>query len=533
MPEMLSRMQQQVAEFWQNLDKSQKSRIYIISAVLVVAIAASVILLTRPNNMSLIKNADPKEVGEMVKILTTEKIWNEVGDGGSSITIHAKDNSKAQAALVQQGYPKSAGMTFEDAFKMIKINNTESDKKRLWNYQDSSSLSAKLKALDNVQDAVVTLALPEKSLFIESGKDEVRPTASVVVKPKGELTPKQVQGIVMMVSHSVENLSPKDVIVLDNNSNILNSDIGDEMTDKTNNQYDMTQKKKKELEKSVKDMFYGQFDNFDNIRVVANPVLDFNKKLQQTNALTNPDGQTTGALVTNKQVKEKVVNGGASGAPGVDTNPGTTSTTSYQTGTNTNGSYDKSSIDQQYDYTRIQTQEEKALGVMDPDKSSMTVSLLYGVRVTDENKLSTDFIDQFKKDISAATGIPAAKISVNKYKIAPQAVEKKPISDIVKDIVNTYGLFALMLFLIIGLMVAAIPRKKPVLEAQPELATASAAGGPTGGPRFIVPEMSEHIPEIDLEERSEVKKQIEKFVKQKPDAVAQLLRNWLSDDWEM
>jgi flagellar M-ring protein FliF len=39
------------------------------------------------------------------------------------------------------------------------------------------------------------------------------------------------------------------------------------------------------------------------------------------------------------------------------------------------------------------------------------------------------------------------------------------------------------------------------------------------------------LPEIELEEKSEVKKQIDKFVKHKPAAVAQLLRNWLSDDW--
>jgi flagellar M-ring protein FliF len=425
-------------------------------------------------------------------------------------------------------------MTFEDAFKMIQINSTESDKKKLWNYQDASSLSSKLKALDNVQDAVVTLTMPEQSLFVESGKDTVKPTASVIVTPKGQLTPKQVQGIVMMVSHSVENLNPKDVIVLDNNSNILNSDIGDDAITTTNNQYDMTQKRKTELEKNVKDMFYGQFDNFDNIRVVANPVLDFNKKTQQTNALSNPDGQTSGALITNEQSKEKMVNAGTGGAPGVDSNPGTTPAPSYQTGTSGNGTYDKATDKQQYDYTRTVTQEEKALGDLDTNKSSMTVSLLYGIRVADDTKMTQPFIDQFKKDISSATGIAVANISVNKYKITPPVVEKKPIADVVRDYVNTYGLFALMLFLIIGLMVAAIPRKKVVLEQQQqEFAAAAAGGGPVGGPRFIVPEASgEHIPEIDMEERSEVKKQIEKFVKQKPDAVAQLLRNWLSDDWE-
>jgi len=40
------------------------------------------------------------------------------------------------------------------------------------------------------------------------------------------------------------------------------------------------------------------------------------------------------------------------------------------------------------------------------------------------------------------------------------------------------------------------------------------------------------LPPINFEEHSEIKKQIENFVKQKPESVAQLLRNWLSEDWD-
>jgi len=43
---------------------------------------------------------------------------------------------------------------------------------------------------------------------------------------------------------------------------------------------------------------------------------------------------------------------------------------------------------------------------------------------------------------------------------------------------------------------------------------------------------AERIADIDTNVESEYKKQIEKFISEKPDAVAQLLRNWLSDDWE-
>jgi flagellar M-ring protein FliF len=44
-------------------------------------------------------------------------------------------------------------------------------------------------------------------------------------------------------------------------------------------------------------------------------------------------------------------------------------------------------------------------------------------------------------------------------------------------------------------------------------------------------EARDDIKDINIEEQSELKKQIDKFVQQNPDAVAQLLRNWIADDW--
>ena len=41
------------------------------------------------------------------------------------------------------------------------------------------------------------------------------------------------------------------------------------------------------------------------------------------------------------------------------------------------------------------------------------------------------------------------------------------------------------------------------------------------------PEMED----IDLEGKSEARKLIERFVDENPDAVANLLRNWLTEDW--
>lgn len=531
MPETLSRITQQFTDFWQNLDKSQKTRIYIISAVSLLTVVISVLLVTRTNYVPLISNADPKDIAEMKKILDDKQIQNTLQDNGRTIFVSTKDNNKAHVELAVAGYPKG-GMTFDDAYKYIKINTTETEKKKIWQQYKKSSLVTQLKMLDNVKDADVELALPETSLFVEKNKDSQRPTAIVRITPKDELTQKQVQGIVMMVSRGVENLNPKDVTVIDNNANILNADTGDDSLDRTSTQYEMMLKKKRDIEKAVLEMFTGQMDSFDTIKVKANPFLDFDKQKTQTNALSKPDGvETGGATISRESVKETLANGAKSGAPGTDTNPGTATSPTYPTSGGDNSSYKKEQLKENLEWNKTLTDMEKALGVMNPERSSMTVALFYGQRVQDDTKLTDEFIQNFKNDVSSATGIPARNISVSRYKTAPAVAEVKPWSEIIKELFNTYGLFAIMLILIVALMIAAIPRRKPLEELEPALEAGDAAQTPAG-PRFIVPETSEQIPEIELEERSEVKKQIDKFVSQKPDAVAQLLRNWIAEDWD-
>jgi len=41
----------------------------------------------------------------------------------------------------------------------------------------------------------------------------------------------------------------------------------------------------------------------------------------------------------------------------------------------------------------------------------------------------------------------------------------------------------------------------------------------------------EPLEDISLESKSDVRKMVEKFVDENPEAVASLLRNWLNEDW--
>lgn len=528
MPDVIKKYLDQFREFWNSLEKSQKTRLYITSAIVAVAIIASILVLTRPNRIVLFSGSDKKQIGEMVSILNENGIWNSAENNGTSIVIDSKNNNKAQILLAQSGYPKD-GLTFEDAISKIGITTTESDKKHIWKAQQISDLEAKIKMLDNIDEAAVTLATPESSIFYNEGQKQPKPTAYVMVKPNKKLTDAQVEGIVMLVSRSVENLDPKDVTVADNNSNILNKDKSDDAISAANSQEELRQRRENELEQKVLNYFsVGQYDNFDTLRVVANATLDFDKDKAQIKSITNPQGMDGGAVISSKTNEETIKNNAAAGEPGLQSNPGTTNNPSYQVGTDGNSDYSNKTAETNFGYDETLRETEKATGKLMPAESSLAISLWYGKKVTDPAKIDDAFISDVKLAASNATGIPVKNISVSKLKMAQPEVVQTTLNDRIRQFVTDYGFFILMLMLIIGLLIAGIPRKKKLQDQdmlQPMLASA-------GGPKFIVPEAEDPLPEIELEERSEIKKQIDKFVKQKPDAVAQLLRNWLSDEWD-
>jgi flagellar M-ring protein FliF len=519
MPEFISRLVSQFKEFWNGLDGVQKKRIYITTAILSFAIAVSLIFIAKPSYTILISGADKKEVGEMTSILEENKIWYKIDNAGSDILIKASDNDRAQVILAQEGYPKG-GMTFEDAIGMIGISTTESDKKQIWRKQQTSDLERKLRMLDNIEDASVSLALPEKSIFLTSNGEKSKPTAWVRVKPTEELTSAQVKGIVMLVSRSVENLDPADVTVVDNNLNILNDQYEDEYIEAISTQEEMRFKKAYELEQRVMKYFsVGQYDNFDTLRVVANPYLDFNKSKSTSRTLLNPDGMDSGAIISSQERSEKLENGTMGGLPGTDSNPGETPL--YQVGGDGKSSYQSGEKSINYDYDEMMTEEEKAIGTLVAERSTMAISLWYGQRVTDEDKLSDDFLEQVKNAASTATGIPVRNISVYKYKIAPQEEAKIPTSHKIRELIEQYGFFVMLLVLVIGLLIAVAPRKAEKAEFLQKVAVAE-------GPQAE----EKKIEELKYEDGSELKRQIDNFVRQKPEAVAQLLRNWLTDDWD-
>lgn len=521
MPEVLTKLQQRLTDLWKNLDKSQKSRIYLISAILIIAITISIVMLTRTTYVPLITIDDMTDAAEIEKVLNEKGINYKPGEG-NKILVDSKDKNKAEFALASSGIT-SAGMNFEDAWNLVNITSTESDKKQLWQNFKKNNLVAKLKMFDNVKDADVEVTMPDNSLFF-SGSSSEKTTAFVRINPKGEITSEQVKGIMSVVAASIEGLEPSNVTVVDNNFNVLSSEVNGGMGD-TSTQYKMKLRVKEELERNIKILYPSKSDSYDYISVVVNPVLEFDKQKTTKKEVGKPTDLDE-AIVSSHTQKEELVNGGTGGVPGVDTNPGD-GTTTYPIEAGGDSTYKKTITEVNREFNETLTEIEKAQGEINFEKSSVAVTLWYGQRVLDDSAITPEFLEQCQQVISGATNIPVSKISISKYKLAPEEVYEEPLSEKIKQYLDTYGYFALMLILIIAMFIAVLPRKKKDTEDDlaPEMAVA-------GGQQFVSSEIEEPVPEINFEEKSEVKKQLDRFVREKPESVAQLLRNWLSDDWD-
>ncbi|MDK2798587.1 MAG: flagellar M-ring protein FliF [Clostridiales bacterium] len=517
MPELFNKIPQQIMDFWNNLSKNNKYKIIITTVIVFLSIVIAVITVTRPQYQSLFTHLDPKDIGEVSKQLEKLNIDYKLDDNGTSIKVKKQDLNKAKVSLAEAGYPKR-GMTFEDLTK-TSLGTTDAERRKRYQIYKESDLAAALEEMDNVKSAIVKLTIPDKTAFFNDEENAAK--AGVIVESYDQLTGNQIKAIQRFIAGSVENLDPKDVTILDHNGNMLNEDYDNNLNGNVDKQYALKQLVKRNVEKQVQQLLAG---TADNVRVMANLELDFNT-LVTNKEIYEPVIDGKGVIRSFTERKESSINSETGGVPGTDANPPT-----YPNAlAGTTGESKLSDQTINYEINKTVTQATKEIGKVDKENSSITVAMFYNVPSSTQPGNGSDAanvtqaradINQIKAMVASATGIPVENVTVQSLEIAP-AVEEKPKPSFL-ELLDIYGPIVLLV-LLMGLIALAILRRKSEQDANQQ---------PQSNTAYNIPAQEEMLPEIDLEERSEVKKQIEKFVKQKPEAVAQLLRNWLAEDWD-
>ena len=141
-------------------------------------------------------------------------------------------------------------------------------------------------------------------------------------------------------------------------------------------------------------------------------------------------------------------------------------------------------------------------------------------RIANSERSKTEVDEDVYNVVAMATGIPVANIQIVAYD-EPVFV---PSEDTGVPVTNIFiiALIILILGLLAFVVIRSMRAEKQQEEEEQELSLDNLLQST---------QESTELEEIDSEGKSEVRLLIEKFVDENPDAVANLLRNWLTEEW--
>jgi flagellar M-ring protein FliF len=319
--------EKQMAEFTEQIRNLPIKKMIALGIVFACVITAGILLvawLQKADQQLLFANLSEEDAGAIIQKLNEQKIPYTTTGGG--IMVPADKVYEVRLQLASQGLPQGGGVGYE-LFDKTSFTMTDFVQKLNYRRALQGELSRTIRSLVEVEQVRVHLVVPEKSLFVQK---EDKPKASVLVKlrPGRRLSQGQVQGIVHLVSSSVEGLDPKDVAVVNNSGDILTSTL-DENLAATGGQNEYARNYEREMETKVNSMLESVVGK-GKVKTRVAVSFDFTK-MEKTEEKFDPESQVARS---EQHSSEKSKGGTSGGVPGVTSNlPGRQQTAPVQAAT--------------------------------------------------------------------------------------------------------------------------------------------------------------------------------------------------------
>ena len=311
---------EKLTQFIQNLWKKFLSLSPVNMAValggvaLVIGALFSISLWVKsPDYQLLYTNLSDQDAAAVVDQLSTQNIPHQLTNQGRNVSVPSNKVHEIRLNLASQGLPAGTEVGLE-LFEDTPMGMTEFTQKLNFQRALQGELARTIKSLDSVEQARVHLAIPKDEVFI---REKQKGKASVMVKlhPGRTLSQGQIQGITHLVSSSVANIPPDNVVLVDPKGNLLsgNKAISDDVMLTATN-YSHKRKVESEMEQRIA-MMLEEALGAGKIIARVNADMDFDKVVQ-TEELYDPDSQ----VVRSEQTTTESMVGAAapSGVPGVE-----------------------------------------------------------------------------------------------------------------------------------------------------------------------------------------------------------------------
>lgn len=542
MREKVKEIPEKFKVFWDKYTSKQKTIVIAIICVVLIAIGVVAWLASRPtwSKFQVFDSVD--DANTMTKALDDQSITWKASSDGKTIYVHQDDMTNALYAMSDNGLTDK-GYTWDDAFNnSMSTTESEKDQKRVLALQ--SEIRQSLIQYKFIDDANVFINVPESTYTVLSSDDaetaKTSITASIELNDKNKdlLDDKTAETLAYWLANTV-GTDVKNVIINDTDGKcIYNGNTSDGLGGVlTGGSTEYCNKLRNTIADNVTTLLIRC--GYDDAQVGTDGIqFDMNKIETLTKEYSVDDGREYG-YPTNLYTYSSKGASGNGGTPGTDSND---SDTDYvnNSSSGTSNTVDVQKLTDLLTNEKVQNIKQETPAIKLADSSLGIVVRKYTVYKEDDlkadgtldkmtwdqfisqnNKISTTTVSTDEINlISAATGVSANKITVLAYNV-PQFVSSTKSSNGISNylmIILTVLIIALLIFVILrGASPLAAEDEEPELSVEQLLATTKE---------------NQSLDDIEFSDKSETRKMIEKFVDENPEAVAQLLRNWLNDEWE-
>ncbi len=506
-----------IADITENIRAMPVTKKMMFLVVIVLAITSLILLFSwsqKADYQILYSNLSEEDAGLIIQKLKEQKVPYKISPRG--IAVSSDKVYELRLQMASQGLPQGGSVGFE---LFDKTNFTMTDFVQKINYMRAlqGELARTVRSLSEIEQCRVHLAVPEKSLF---AKEDERAKASVLVKLKQgrSLSQSQIQGIVHLVSSSVEGLNSKDVSVVDQRGEMLTAESGD-TAGMSNDQLEYQQKFEKEMENRIVSILEPVVGK-GKVKSKFTATLDFTK-IEKTEERFDPDSQVVRSETKNI---EKSQSGTTGGVPGVSSNlPGKTVTQAAST----QGQSEKKNEIINYEINKITSHIINKPGEVKRISVAVLVDGTYSAQQGSKEKKYTprseEDLKQFEDMVKKAIGFTAdrgdeVKVVNMPFETAPQEELPEPKKEIM-PIILTVAKYVVPLSAVILLFLFVI---KPLMKAITSPSTIQRS------PLQLPQTVSEIEKTLELHGRPKSDGVID-WARKNPKDASNLIKNWLEE----
>lgn len=511
---------------------SAGKRMLIAGVVFLAALsfAALILIANRTDFRPLFTNLTSEDAGEIVKKLKDSKTPYQITADGKGVMVPSDKVYELRLSLASEGLPQGGGVGFE-IFDRKNFGMTEFVQKLNYQRALQGELTRTISQIAGVEQARVHLVIPEKSLFKESEKPA---TASIVLKMKSNrgLKESEVQGVIHLVSSSIEGMDPEHVTIIDSRGKILSKGGSSDPTARMTSAMQETQHN---YEKSIEDRIQTLLDPIvGGGKTVARVTATFDfKRVERVEEKFDPESI---AVRSEQRTDEKgASSSGAAGVPGVQTNLGRNPAAAATT----TGGGSKSDETLNYEVSRSTAKIIEPVGALGKLSVAVLVDGKYEApaAVKEGQPSKAKYVPRAPEELQKIETLVKSAVGFNAERGDQLTVQNIPFQDsgetsgtadtqkwwmnpffmsLAKNLTIGIGFLALVFLVIRPLLSSLRTSRPPLLESFEPL--------------------HEGVEKLTAAERAQISMQMEEQqnlveqAKKDPYQVAQVLQNWMEED---